>query len=79
MTEKQPDSTVLTDKEFEKLTAKREKQTSYPNDLKYKGERKINQWINGLVTENDQQRIEVCFLLNLFFTFHNCLFTLILL
>ena len=79
MTKKPPSTSILTDEEIRKFMAKREKQTSYPNDLKYKGERKINQWINGLVTENDQQRIEVCFLSNLFFIFHNCLFTLILL
>ena len=59
MTEKQPDSTVLTDEKIRKIIAKREKQTSYPNDTKYKGERKINNWISGIVTENNQQRIEV--------------------
>ena len=59
MTEKQPGTSILTDEEFEKIIAKREKQTSYPSDTKYKGERKINSWINGLVAENDKQRIEV--------------------
>ena len=59
MTGTEPGTSISTDEEFEKIIAKREKQTSYPNDLKYKGERKINSWINGLVTENGQQRIEV--------------------
>ena len=54
MTKKPPSTSILTDEEIRKFMAKREKQTSYPNDLKYKGERKINQWINGLVTVNDQ-------------------------
>ena len=59
MTGTEPDTSILTDEEIRKFIAKREKQTSYPNDLKYKGERKFKQWINGLVTEKDQQRIEV--------------------
>ena len=59
MTGTEPGTSILTDEEFEKIIAKREKQTSYPSDTKYKGERKINNWISGLVTENDQQRIEV--------------------
>ena len=59
MTKKPSSTSILTDEEIRKFMAKREKQTSYPNDLKYKGERKINSWINGLVTENGQQRIEV--------------------
>ena len=75
MTEKQPDSTVLTDEEFEKIIAKREKQTSYPNDNKYTNERKINSWINELVTENEQQRIEVGLTFFSFFFVHNCIFT----
>ena len=79
MTEKQPSASILIDEEIRKIITKKEKQTSYPNDTKYKGERKINSWISGIVTENDQQRIEVCFLLNLFVTFHYCFFTLILL
>ena len=52
-------TSIFTDDEFRKIIAKREKQTSYPNDNKYTNERKINSWINELVTENEQQRIEV--------------------
>ena len=52
-------TSIFTDDEFRKIIAKREKQTSYPSDNKYTNERKINSWINELVTENEQQRIEV--------------------
>ena len=61
MTEKQQSASILIDEEIRKIITKKEKQTSYPSDTKYKGERKINSWISGIVTENDQQRIEVCF------------------
>ena len=59
MTATQPNAPILTVEEFEKIVAKREQQTSHPGDSRFKSERKINQWMNELVTENDQQRVEV--------------------
>ena len=57
-------TTTVPTKDWEKRQAKRDNQTSHPGTTKYAKERKINQWINRLIRENngdEQQRIEVKF------------------